>query len=237
MKKFITVFIIALTFLVVPVHAEESCTYKEEAELREKASNIRADYEVKEEEIGGEEDSAPILVYYFTISVMNITDEFYVEVTNDFNSEKKIIGSQDIVDGIATFDWDVSSEVTDFTFKVYSVAVSNCSGVTLKTFHLQTPRYNENYHICADEFPDYYLCQKFVTFKKMDRNEFYKSLNSYRNRMEKENEKNNKDNFFDKIFNFINKNKFIIIGVILVAGAGSGTYIYIKRKKQRDLGL
>ena len=47
MRKYLALLLTLFSFLImVPVQAEETCTYKEEAELREKASNIKVDYEM-----------------------------------------------------------------------------------------------------------------------------------------------------------------------------------------------
>lgn len=239
MKKFLAVLIMATLFLIPQVYAEESCSYKDEADLREKASNIKADYEIKEEVISpGTSDTAPAIGYYFTISVTNITEEFYVEVTNNYNGDKKLLSYNEEDNGIATFDWKVSSKITDFTFKVYTTTGNKCNGIVLNTFHLITPRYNRFYEMCSYEFPDYSLCQKFVTFKEMDLNTFDKSLVAYRESLKKaEEEKEKKKTFIGKIASFVDNYKWVMLGVVVVTGAGTGTFLYFKKKKQRDLGL
>ncbi len=238
MRKYITSMLLLLSFFIIkPVFAEDSdCSYKEEVELREKASNIQANFETESVIVSpGTEDLSSLSGYVHHISLINLTDEFYVRVTNNYNDEYKLISGSN---GIASFDWNKTGVVTTFTFKVYTTTTQKCQGIALKTFTLKTPRYNSfsNSGICQSEFPDHELCQQFVTFENIPESTFLERINTYREKIQKQEEERNKT-FFDKLFEFLDKNKWVIIGVVIVVGGGTGTYVYFKGKKQRELGL
>ena len=240
MRKYLALLLTLFSFLIiVPVQAEETCTYKEEAELREKASNIKVDYEMDYEEYeSSHDDIATDGTYFYNINVTNITKEFYVEVTNDINGDKKLLSYSEEDNGITSFRWDNIDKITNFTFKVYTTAGNKCNGVALRTIHWTSPRYNKYAWRCADEFPDYSLCQQFVTFDEITEYEFFKRLEAYRESVKKQQEKNEENkSIVEKVIEFVDKYKWVVFGVVIVTGAGTCTYLYFSRKKQRDLGL
>ncbi len=231
MKKFFTALLVLFSCVMV-VNADETCSYQEELELREKASNIRASYEVSEEVVPEVSDYD---IFVINVSLTNITDDFYVVATNDFNDDSRVLTKTE--SGISSFEWLNTGVVTNHVFQVKASTKTNCSGITLKTFTMKTPRYNEYYWECANEFPDYELCQQFVMYDKIERNEFKKRVENYRTQQKEKEEKEKNKSFFEKLIDFLGKNIWIILGVIIVVAVGGYTFYYFKTKKQRELGL
>ena len=55
---------------------------------------------------------------YFKVSIINISENFYVEISNDYNRDKLVYQYKDTQDGVITFDWKNLDKVTTFTVKV-----------------------------------------------------------------------------------------------------------------------
>lgn len=239
MKKFLT-FLIVMFLFNINAKAASSCTYEEQTELNSKAANVKISYEIIEEKT--EEEEIIHINRYFKVSIVNVTEDFYIVIKNSVNDEEKTFTKDDAQNGIITFNWTDTSEVTNFTAVVYTTNNTNCANEKYKTLYFTTPRYNEysDRAICS-ELPDFYLCQEFVTFSEIDNMEFANKLDNYINE-ENDNEKEDPTEpvetpITDKIFNFINKYKWFIIGGVLVITAISITVHRIKTKKQRELGL
>lgn len=239
MKKIITFFLVMFLF-TINVNAASLCSYEEQNELNSKAANIRVSYESVTEEIQFEDMPSTKDVFYITI--LNVTEEFYILLKNDINNEEVILTVDDISDGAITYKWDYAETVTNFTIQVYTTNKTNCAEERYKTIYLTTPRYNEfyNYEICQ-ELPDFYLCQKYVTFAPISRSEFATKINNYQNGNIdddgeiKEEEKD--ETIIDKAFNFVDEYKWYILGAISIITIIGITIYRIKTKKQRELGL
>lgn len=238
--KKILVFFMTIFLFNINVSAASLCTYQEQTELNSKAANIKVSYEIVEDILHFADGDAEIKV--FNIQIFNVTDEFYILVKNDVNKEEKIYDIDDAVDGVISFKWDYAESVTNFTIQVYTTNKTNCAEEKYKTIYLTTPRYNRFFNIeSCQELSDFYLCQEYVTFSEISKDKFITQLESYRN-----GELNNKGEepveepktgVFEKVFNFINDYKLVIIGGVVVVVSITFTAHHIKRKKQRELGL
>jgi len=237
MKKIITFFI--LMFLINIDVTNAACSNEDKMSLNTKAANIKASYEIKEEYFGNEYRGHT--EYWFDISIMNVSEEFYITVTNDYDKTTQTYRSSDTVNGIITFKWDKVSEVTNLTIKAYTSNSTNCPDESMKTLYLTLPRYNtfSNRAICED-YPDHDYCQKFVTFKEIDESTFITKITEKIEKEEIKEEEKNEDkdiNLMDKIINFVDDYKvFILGGLVLILVI----IIFIakkKNKKQRELGL
>ena len=116
---------------------------------------------------------------------------------------------------------------------MYNTDKSGCSQKLNRTFYLTTPRLNEyyNFNIC-EEIPDYYMCQKFVTYEDKGLTDFIHVTNEYKDKKIAEEEELNK-NFFEKLWSFIKDNKTIFItSTVVITTIGIGTVIIIKKKRK-----
>lgn len=244
MKKVIT-FIVVMFLLNVNVSAASLCSYQEQSELNSKAANIKASYEIIKEITDNNDDAysdSVLIEDFLKVSISNVSEEFYVLVKNDYNREQKTYTTKSAKDGIITFDWKNTDEVTNFTIQVYTTNKVKCPDERIKTIYLTVPRYNKfsNRDICLEN-KDFYLCQEYVTFAEINNVKFTEQMVKYLNKEVDNKGEVNEDPTpstpTDVIFNFINTYKWYII-IVILAGVFAGVSIYkVKTKKQRELGL
>lgn len=235
-------------FLLGNVNAA-TCGYEEKAKLNSEIVNVKANYEIKERIldkseysvpdalIGTEyEDSYVATTEYIQVNILNLTENMYVEVTNDYNDDRTVYQYKDAKDGNISFDWHEINDLITYTIKVYASSETECDGTLLKTISQKLPRFNEysDYSIC-NNFSEYYLCQRYVTYEKVDFNSFAKRMNEETEKKIKEDEqKNQNEKWYKKVQAFIAEHKipFIIGGVILVVAIGGTTFIIIKKRRR-----
>ena len=245
-KKLIALIITSILF-VTNVNAASKCSYEEQTKLNGKAGNVKVSYEITSIDSKGDYINMDTGEHFdtlkkdaFEISILNVSEEVYVVVTNDINSDSKTIRYSDASNGVAKFIWKDTEQIVNFTFNVYSSNKTECPDETYKTLYLTTPRANPlaGYSDC-DDLEDFYLCQKYVTFKEVTVGDFFTKITQYKNKEIDDNGEVIPANktIFDRIYNFVKDNKwFIVSGIVIVAGAVFSIN-YSKNKKQRDLGL
>ncbi len=227
------------------VKAEEdrTCNAVSLNELRTAAANIKVSYvpgsNVEEYNEGGPIGVDTLPMRHLDVKLYNLTDRLYVrfETSGDkIGSEKNVLTYRNIgPDGAVTIRQQAVTETVTYTFKVFSDAYG-CSTKTLRTIRLTLPRFNfySQLDICQD-IPDYYLCQEYTTYK-VDGSTFYTKVDDYKAKLLAQEEKKNgvdlDDNtgIISKAVSTVSKNKYIIAGVIVLAGVIATIYI-IKRKK------
>lgn len=239
MLKKILIFIVSIFLLNMNVNA--ACSYKEQSELNSKAANIKVSYELIEEEIGDIYEGHT--EYYFNVTITNLTNEFYIVRHDSYTDKETTFRYTDTKDGMLTFRWDYATNVTNFRFEVYSSSETNCPDEKYKTIYETTPRYNfySQRAICLD-YPEFYLCQKFVTFNEVaEEREFLNQLNKYiKGEISSDGEEPQDptdEPFTDKIFEFFDKYKWYFLGGIIIIVIGVAIVHRIRTKKQRELGL
>ncbi len=244
-------FLLAIVFFIPNlVQAASSCTYEQQAELNDIVANVKANYVPKEildgkalaiYEEPDENGNYPEVDHYvhgFEISILNITDEIYVRVTNNLDNETYTFYSKDTKDGIATFETKESSELVTYTIEVYSNKYA-CAGESFRKLTITTPIFN--IYSAMDEcigYEDFYYCQQYLSSENVPAYDFVEQLEKYVEEQEKkqEEEKKNKS-FLGKIKEFYNNNKLIINivgGVIIISGVTT-TAILVKKKRSRVL--
>ncbi len=243
-KMFIS-FLFSVVF-ITNISAASVCSTSEQAELRNLVSNMRGTYEEAEEELDpsiygfpdGEDENAdfiPPTRTYFNISITNLSDKFYLEVSNDNDKTKNRYDITD-KDNIIMFPWYNLESVTNFTIKVYTSDNTGCPGELMRTITLKVPRLNEyyNYELCTD-IPEFSLCQKFVTYNEIDLGTFMDRIKQYITSKENNQTSNvENDNFWDSFKNFISENKYYVIGGSILLITISGVVVAVIVKKQRS---
>ena len=246
MKKKICFFLLCIFGLsIINVNAESLCSYSEQAALNSEVANIKAKYEEKtgildEDEILCEEGMSCETEYnYFTISVLNLSSNFYIAVTNENNDDRLVLNYNDVKDGLATFNFKGIMYTNTFTFDVYSSDETSCPNEKYRTFTLKTPRKNIYYYYAqCDEHPDIAICQKYVEFEDTGFYDFMDKIEKYEVEQKENNEKsNNKITFIQRTIDFVKENKVpvIIVSIILIIGVGTTTFVVIKRRKKSVL--
>lgn len=237
MKKVIaTVFIMSL--FLMRVSAASICSYEKQSEYNSKSANVKVAYEVLtnkvETEVEGE--IVELTKSSIQVSIYNVTSDFYVTVANNHNKDIMKFTYDDSVDGVITYNWTDLNEITNLTFELYTSNSTPCPDERFRTLYLTLPKYNIfSRTVICEELKDFYLCQKFIN-SDVSEEMFNKKLESYQNGLiNKDGENiNNKKDTSSKVSDFLNNNKWYIIGA-LACIAIIALYSYSEeKKKQRD---
>lgn len=232
MKKMLTL-LLMLGIGVMPVKAV--CNYTDKAAANKKAANVKLDYEVVEDT--KEYDDGTISINeYFKMTILNVTEDLYVTVTNDVTNTTNTYRYSDAKDGVITFNWDNNEVVTNFTMKVYGSDESPCKDEELRTIRKQTPRYNDfaNRAICED-MKDFYLCEKYTTVENIDESMFINKVEDYAEGKIDDNGESTEEKKDKNLLYYLNEYKWYIMGGLLVIAVGSGIAIVIRNKKYREV--
>lgn len=237
-------FYLIIFVLFTPAARAVTCSYEQRAELNSEVSNITASYEVlvrrelttpPDEFLGrpeGEEyyDETD----YFQINILNLTENTYAVVTNNYDNSELIYQYEDTDNGNIAIEWDNVMEMVNFTIEIYSSNASGCEGTLLRTIRLQLPRYNEYSELAmCDALPDYYLCQSYVTFDEIDFLTFEERI---RDEIARKEEAETPEEEENPILSFLNEYKVqIIIGIIIVVVIAGGAVVIIKIKRRREI--
>lgn len=244
MKKHF-VFLLLMFLFVARVDAASLCTFQEEVELNQKAKNVKVSYEIEKEKVivgiedSGEEDAGTVEQDIFNINILNVTEEFYVVVKNDKNDKTATYRSSDAKDGIITFRHNDVSQVTNFTFTVYTSDKTKCPDETFNTLYLQTPKFNffSNLVVC-NELTDFFLCERYITIDNVDQAVFYSQLEKYKaGKINDKGEEVTTTNFFDRVILFFSQYGLYILAGIAVIGVAAFVIYRVTHRKQRELGL
>ena len=244
-KKFLYLIIALFCFiLVAPVSAEEieQCSLEKKTALRVAASNVTISYqpvEVKPKEDGVQSDQQGVVEYWFDVKVYNLNTDLKVVVKKDngFNTEGVILTYRNMdAEGAATYRVPATNKMSNLVFEVKgSDDTGICAMNTLRTIKLTLPKYNNfaEREVCS-EVPEFYMCQKYITYD-INPNKFTQEINEYKKKKEEQNNASNveiEDNntLPDKAADLIAKNKYIIVGTIVLAGVII-TVIILRRKK------
>ncbi len=246
----LAIFSASFLLLASPVKAA-TCDYEVKAKLNNEVANIKANYEIKERELDPNEYGIPDVLIgteeeenwvpkegYYQINILNLTENFYVEVKNEVTGETKTYTYADSNNGNINFEYRDASVVTKFTFTIKASDITGCDGNTYKTINLSTPRYNDyaEYSMC-DTLKDYYLCQYFVTFDELDFSDFTTKINKELERRSKDSVTEDKLKWYQNVGNFVKEHKvaFIVGGVIVVAGGATAAVVIIRRRRRSEI--
>ena len=241
MKKNLPIIVLLLLlFMYHNVDAASSCSYKEQADLNSEVAKIKVVYEGKTEALddslfscdGGGNECA-VYRHYFTISILNMSENFYIEASNDVTKERKTFRYSDVKDGVISFNYDNASEITNFTFKVYSSDKTNCKDENYRVIYFTTPKLNPyyEYSLCANN-PEHYLCQQYITTEEANFEDFYTQIQKYEKEKEQSNNEKEHRNFLEKIFDFVDDHKPLMIITTLVVVGGVAAVVIIKKRKE-----
>lgn len=240
MKK-LKYFFLMLSMLLFSINVDAACSYEQQAKLNSEAATIKAIYEEQITQLdktkytcADGQDDCDLSYSYFKISILNVSENFYVVVKGD-NGFNKTFTSKNAVNGIISFDIEDIMTVHTFTFNVYNSDKTDCKGTLNRTFYLTTPRYNvySSYGYCKDN-PEFYMCNKYVSYTDTGFEDFVNKIEDYKEEQIKEEEGKNKT-FFQKLWEFVKKNKAVFIAGTCVIVVGVTGYIIIIKKRRKDI--
>ena len=194
------------------------------------ASNVKVAYETVEYK---PENSDTLIAYYVDITIYNIPDEVFIEVHNSKSGKSYTIDSSMTNDDRAIkLRQKNTSEIVNYTFEIKARTLE-CYGETLRTIRLSTPKYNNfsQRAVCAD-IPEYYMCKTFISYD-IDGSKFLSSVNEYKQSLEEkeiDQAKEGKTSITAATAKAVSKHKFLILVIVLVAGAVA-TVLVIKKKR------
>ena len=217
MKKSLLGAILVFALIITPIDtkAASTCSYKEQAELNEIANNVKANYEIVDifdgmtlnfENGTGIAQEVESYIKGFKISLLNITDDIYVTVKNDYNSEMQTFYKRDTIDGIASFESKITDVLVNYQIEVHSNKYT-CIGEVYSKISLKTPMFNpySDLEICKNN-SSFYYCQQFIPSE------------------------NKIKEFYEKHKLVI----YIITSVVIISGVAT-TVILIKKRRSRVL--
>ena len=247
MKKFGKILLLFFVMIFLPINvvkAASKCDYNEQAKLNNDVADIKITYEEAEGFTG---ETLPVegggtfeeTYNYFKITIYNLTEDFFVRISNDYNKEVKYIRYSDLIDGVGIYEWSHLEKVTKFTFKIYSSNKTSCANEEYRIAYLTTPRLN-TYHnnaLCTGK-ESFYLCQKYVTEDEIDYMTFMNEVSSFSNDSKDDVSKDTIDDeqgIGDIVKNFIIENKVTIgiVSTVVVIGGVVAIVIVIKKRRSR----
>ena len=230
-----------------------TCSYEERAQLNSEVSNISANYEVITVELDPDEYSPPDAILgtegeadfvattdALQVNVLNLTENVYAEVTNNYDNQTVVYNYADTNNGNIEIVWRTLGELVTYTIRIYASDATGCSGTLLRTLRVSLPRYNDysTYAIC-DQVPDYYLCQRYVFFDQIEFSEFSTNITEEIESMEEEETQPNPEEdktWYEEIADFISEHKVpVIVGAIVVVVATGVIVVLIVKKRRRSV--
>ncbi|MBE6155901.1 MAG: hypothetical protein E7164_04010 [Firmicutes bacterium] len=247
MKK-VCVYIILLSFLFIGIKSVDAsiCTYSEQAQLNQKAAKIKVVYEeatgildpsLYDCQADNEDPESCNASYnYFVVSILNMTEDFYITVQNNINNKQKTYYYSDAKDGMISFDWEEIMNIATLTFKVYSSSETGCPRENYRTIYQTLPRKNlyHYYGLCTDN-PDYYLCQKYVTFEEMPFYDFMEKINKYTEQIKEEKKEETPQGMPQQILGYFTENIPLVLGVSGVVVLLVVVIVVVLKKRKRRI--
>ena len=217
MKKVLNIaifFIISFFLITTTTKAADSCTYKEQQALNKEAKNININYDLvnKLDEAPKDQIISTRDYYYLQVTIVNLTDDFNIKITNNIDNEEKNFYSSDAVDNVISFKNEYSDVVT---YKInINAQTENCTK-TINTKSLTVPKFNTFYKsgLCV-YIPDYKYCQELIS-TNLDDNKIGSAITKYYNQVNSE--KSETDT----------SKKSILPKILLYCGIGIGSAIII----------
>ena len=224
----------------------EECTLETKTELRMEAANVNVSYQpvelLAQDEPDTPADQSGVVEYFFDVKIYNINSNLKVVIKSgeDESFEKTVTYKNIGQDGAVTARKMVTNQLSNLIFEIHgSDSTGMCALENLRTIKLTLPKYNNlaEREVCT-EVPEFYMCQKYISYN-IDPTRFTSEINEYKERLaEQQNgadvdvEDNN--TVPSKLADAVSDNKFIIVGVIVVAGI-LVTFIVLQRRKKSVL--
>ena len=250
MKKWLISIFGLLVFLTSYQYVYAVCDTSTLNNLNSQARKVKPSYELKKEQIKIEDGFPDGLTeeekqnYYMTVSyymiyINNMTKDLYIKVSDDLSKEEKTYTYDQAENGVISFRLDSFSELRTYTITVYASDVNgDCANEKLYSTNLVIPYYNvySGWEPCKG-IEEFYLCHEYLNVKvNKTESEFLNSVNEYKKGLiNKDGEEVGKKEDGNKAWNFIKKNKVVlIIATAVVISGGIATVILIKKKRVNE---
>ncbi|MCH5166600.1 MAG: hypothetical protein J1F35_01785 [Erysipelotrichales bacterium] len=166
---------------------ESKCNTKELQEIVNSAAKISATYSAQEKTIPAPEEIATdpnmeqdeFIYRYLELLIKGITDDIYIEITNNYNNDKKVIKPEEAnKNGEYRYEAPTMDVLVTYTVSVYANKY-DCAGEVVRKVVFDTRIYNsfKNMLACV-MYPNYEKCTTFVT-EQLSYDEFFNGLDNY----------------------------------------------------------
>lgn len=224
-----------------------ACDYETQVRLATEASNVNITYEIRHEIINAntgqiapeatdedvEFDSEYTYQDFIYITIMNVTENIYVELIGSDGSTQSIYFS-DTNEGTIELDGGLGENIITYTVNIRSNN-SNCSSDVLRTFEFVTPKWNPYSALIACEGVNEYYCEPYVTYEiNLTEGEIIDRASESKAEETNVPQDEKNSNWWTE---WLNNNPWFIptvIGVIVLAGVAT-TVIIIKKRRSKVL--
>ncbi len=229
--------ILTLLLLIFPttISAASECSYEEQANLTDGANLIKVSYKEMEGIVdpdtyvpsdGVLSDPDALENYektynYFDIEILNMTEDYYIVMKNDINSDVVTINFSDLNNGIYVHTQEDLQNIYSYTFEIYSSSSTGCEDEVYGIKYLTTPKLNfyALYDVC-ESYQDEAICQKYTTIEGMNDSDFFDKISDLdeqkETQAEDDQEKGESSNIIGTVIWFIIITLLIISGVVLL---------------------
>lgn len=160
------------------------------------------------------------------VNIENLTEDFYVVITNDFNNKETIVKYSDTNNGNYWYKSPNVYKNVKVIVKVYSDLCESSN--SLRSYEATTDVFNQYYYmnICQNNL-DLEMCKPFVDNENLDKDEFKEKI--------EEDIKIRDTSFLDVIWKFIKKYYlYILAPFTLISVIYLTRIILIKRRKLNE---
>lgn len=237
--KYILFTYIFIVITIMKVDAASTCSSTMLYQEKQRASEIKVDFEVIDNVYDDEYDDECIescIEKYLLVSLYNVPDEISVDVKslNDTFKKFSLTSEQRNTNNELKIKDANATEIKRYEFKIKS-ASPDCYGEILKTLTLNTPMFNKFSDVASCEaYPDFKYCNKYVNFdiSNLTNEKFNKIFDKYLEEKEQELEKENEGKesakeLFNKYWYIV---VIIIIAIVLIVVL---IKIIIKRREKK----
>ena len=219
-----SLFFILLSFIFInSVNAE--CSYQERKQLLNEAKAVDINFDVhnKEEKIVGINPNTELeeeyitTTYFFKMNILNMTNNMFAKITNNYDSSEIIVNFEDMKNGLYSFDIENKTDIITYYIDFYSTK-DNCYADNITTKTVKKPKENPIYYysVCSNEkVENSEYCKHFID-KNFSKNEYdiVKELNDIVN---KNNEVQNGDkDFMTETVNLISTYWYLFLFLIVL---------------------
>lgn len=241
-RKLCCTLLLLFTFTIfIGTVKASKCNDTELSQINKDASNVKVSYEIKSKEIDNPSDEVSdtghrpekITIDYITVTILNLTDNTSIKITNSVDGSVRTFTSADATNGTVSYDIENLSDIAKLDYTLYTSAKTNCAGEDLFKNELTLPKYNSYYQVgpCVGE-SDAPECQKYVTTEVTPEaiESLYDKQVDAAVKKASENDKKNKE---DKSFIEKNKKTVIIGGSIIIVMGAVATAVVIGKRRSR----
>ena len=243
-KRVVLSILLACLFSITNAYASK-CTDEEIAKINEEAAKVKVSYDILTKQVpntndpndAGEKEET-VDKDYIKVSIINLTDNLYIKITNSKDGSIKTLYGTDAKDGVTSYEIDDTSAIANLDYVVYTTLNTSCANEEIVKNQITLPKENEYYGTGACNLnPDAPECQKYTTkeitpedienFTNSETEKIQEKISKEDEERKKEEENKNK-NIFEK-----NKTEFIIGGSIIIVIGVVTTAVVIKKRRSR----